>query len=42
MLTSAVNSLNRCMGTPDIYPFVLAPAAIGELGFIHRLVRGVS
>ena len=29
----AVNSLNRSMGQPDLYPFVLAPAAIEKLGF---------
>ena len=41
-LTFAVNSLNRCMGTPDLYPFVLSPPAIAKLGFVHRLVREVS
>ncbi len=39
-LTFAVNSLNRCMGAPDLYPFVLAPAVIEKLGFIHALVHG--
>jgi len=34
-LTFAVNSLNRSMGQPDLYPFVLSPAAIGKLGFVH-------
>jgi hypothetical protein len=34
-LTFAVNSLNRSMGQPDLYPFVLSPPAIGKLGFIH-------
>lgn len=38
-LTLAVNSLNRSMGQPDLYPFVLSPPAIDKLGFIHRLVR---
>ena len=38
-LTFAVNSLNRAMGQPDLYPFVLAPPAIAKLGFIHQLVR---
>lgn len=37
-LTFAVNSLNRSMGLPDLYPFVLAPAVIGKLGFIHGLM----
>ena len=39
-LTYAVNSLNRSMGQPDLYPFVLGPAAIRKLGFIHALVHG--
>ena len=39
-LTFAVNSLNRSMGQPDLYPFVLSPAAIAKLGFIHDLVHG--
>jgi len=39
-LTFAVNSLNRSMGLPDLYPFVLAPPAIRKLEFIHVLVHG--
>ncbi len=39
-LTVAVNSLNRSMGQPDLYPFALSPAAIQKLGFIHALVHG--
>jgi hypothetical protein len=35
----AVNSLNRCMGQPDLYPFVLTPPVIGKLSFIHDLVH---
>jgi len=38
-LTYAVNSLNRSMGLPDLYPFVLAPAALLKIEFIHRTVR---
>jgi hypothetical protein len=41
-VTFAVNSLNRSMGQPDLYPFVLSPAAIGKLDFIHRLVRDAA
>ena len=37
-LTYAVNSLNRAMGHPDLYPFVLPPAVVTKLGFIHDLV----
>jgi hypothetical protein len=39
-LTFAVNSINRSMGQPDLYPFVLSPAAIGKLGYIDALVHG--
>lgn len=38
-LSFAVNSLNRSMGQPDLYPFVLSPAAIEKVGFIHEMVH---
>ncbi|PWR19129.1 zinc-binding metallopeptidase family protein [Zavarzinia compransoris] len=38
-LTFAVNSLNRSMGQPDLYPFVLPPDAVAKLGYIHDLIR---
>ena len=38
-IAMAMNSINRCMGQPDLYPFVLAPGVIAKLGFIHDLVR---
>jgi hypothetical protein len=38
-LTLAVNSINRSMGQPDLYPFVLSPRVIEKLGFIHDLVH---
>lgn len=38
-LTRAINSLNRSMGQPDLYPFVLAPPVLKKLEFIHHLVR---
>ena len=38
-LTYAVNSLNRAMGQPDLYPFVIAPAVIGKMAYIHDLIR---
>jgi len=38
-LTYAVNSLNRSMGQPDLYPFVLAPAVLSKLGFVHEAVQ---
>ncbi len=38
----AMNSINRAIGRPDLYPFVLAPAVAEKLGFIHDLVRGAA
>jgi len=38
-LTFAVNSLNRSVGQPDLYPFILSSAAIAKLGFVHDLVH---
>jgi hypothetical protein len=38
-LVFAVNSLNRSMGQPDLYPFVLTPGVVRKLGFIHGLVH---
>lgn len=38
-LSFAVNGLNRGMGLPDLYPFVLSPAVVAKLDFVHRLVR---
>lgn len=38
-VTVAVNSLNRSMGQPDLYPFVTAPAVVEKLGFVHDLLR---
>ncbi len=38
-ITGAVNSINRCMGQPDLYPFVLTPGVIRKLDFILELVR---
>lgn len=38
-IASAVNNINRCMGQPDLYPFVLTAAVIHKLGFVHDLIR---
>ena len=38
-LTFAVNSIIRCMGEPDFYPFVLSPQAVTKLGFVQELVH---
>ncbi|GGC66754.1 zinc-binding metallopeptidase family protein [Chelatococcus reniformis] len=41
-LTFAVNSLNRSMGQPDLYPFVLSPAVIVKVSFVHDIVHQVT
>jgi hypothetical protein len=38
-LTVALNSLNRCMGRPDLYPLIISPPVVEKLAFIHGLVR---
>ena len=38
-LTIALNSLNRSMGLPDTYPFVLSSPAIEKLAFVHEVVE---
>jgi hypothetical protein len=38
-LTFAVNSIIRCMGESDFYPFVLSEQAVEKMGFVHQLVR---
>jgi len=35
----AVNNLNRSMGQPDLYPFVLSPKVVEKLGYVMGLVR---
>ncbi len=37
-LTIALNSFNRGMGLPDLYPFVLSSPVIQKLRFIHRVL----
>lgn len=37
-LTVAMNSINRSMGQPDFYPFVLSDPVIDKLRFIHELI----
>ena len=38
-LASMLNNLNRAMGHPDAYPFILTPQVIDKLSFIHDLVH---
>ena len=37
-LCFAVNALNRSMGQPDLYPFVLPPDVLTKLEYMRRLV----
>jgi hypothetical protein len=37
-LTYVLNNLNRGLGMPDAYPFVLPPVAIEKLRFVHETV----
>ena len=38
-LTIAFNAINRSMGLPDLYPFVLSPTVVAKLAAIHSLVH---
>jgi hypothetical protein len=37
-LTYALNTLNRGMGLPDLYPFVLSKTIIEKLRFVHEVI----
>ena len=41
-LTFALNNLNRCLGLPDGYPFVLSDAQIAKLRFVHDTIAGTA
>ena len=36
-LTYALNAVNRSMGRDDLYPFVLSPAVVRKLAWVHQL-----
>lgn len=38
VLSEASNSINRCMGLPDLYPFVISDSTAQKLGFVHELL----
>ena len=40
-LTVALNSFNRAMGLQDLYPFVLAEAAMKKIRFVHDVIEQV-
>lgn len=37
-LSFAVNSINRSLGVPDVYPFVITPGVVVKMNFIHELL----
>lgn len=37
-LAFAMNSINRSMGQPDLYPFHMAPGIVRKLDFVNRLL----
>lgn len=41
-LTVAMNAINRSMGQPDLYPFVLSTPVVAKLGFVHALIHGTA
>ncbi len=41
-LTYAMNSLSRSMGQHDLYPFVLVPAVLEKMRFVHQSVRRIN
>lgn len=38
-VSAAINNLNRCMGQPDLYPFIIAPPVIQKLDYVAKLVH---
>ena len=38
-LSGAINSLNRSMGQPDIYPFFISPQTVEKINFVDQVVR---
>jgi len=41
-LTVALNNLNRSMGLPDSYPFILSDTAIEKLRFVHEVIESTT
>jgi hypothetical protein len=37
-LAYVLNNLNRGLGLPDSYPFVLTPRVIEKIAFVHRTI----
>ena len=41
-LSVGLNALNRSMGLPDAYPFILSDPALRKLRFVHEVIRQVN
>jgi hypothetical protein len=41
-LSISLNSLSRCMGHNDFYPFVIPAPAYAKLAFVHEVIRSAS
>lgn len=41
-LSVAINSIQRSMGRPDSYPFILSPPVIAKLEYLHGLIGSVG
>ncbi len=41
-VTIAANAINRSMGQPDLYPFVLNRSVMTKLGFMHDLIHDAA
>jgi hypothetical protein len=41
-LSLAINAIQRSMGQPDSYPFVLSSPVVAKLEYLHRLIQGVA
>ncbi|NEI74864.1 hypothetical protein GR212_35590 [Rhizobium lusitanum] len=39
-ISLAINAIQRSMGQPDFYPFVLTPVVIAKLDYLHDLLHG--
>jgi len=39
-LSVAINAIQRSMGQPDSYPFILSPPVIAKLEYLHGVIRG--
>jgi hypothetical protein len=41
-LAWSLNMVNRSMGRDDLYPFVLAPAVLEKMRFVHTVIDEVT